>query len=141
MPRANTEAMQVHLDEIAGAVSPGVHAVVLLDHVRAGRDGASDLVEMHLHGFGIGARHDDGGTRAAFRADGAKQISRGGAQILDRHRPAVTPRPAPRARVLLAKPHLVPEPHLERRGRRQRAHDLRQALGELFLKAARSPGF
>jgi hypothetical protein len=31
MPRANTEAMQVHLDEIAGAVSPGAHAVVLLD--------------------------------------------------------------------------------------------------------------
>lgn len=31
MPRANTEAMQVHLDEIAGAVSPGAHAVVLFD--------------------------------------------------------------------------------------------------------------
>jgi DDE superfamily endonuclease len=31
MPRANTEAMQVHLDEIAAAVSPGAHAVVLLD--------------------------------------------------------------------------------------------------------------
>jgi hypothetical protein len=30
MPRANTKAMQVHLDEIAGAVSPGAHAVVLL---------------------------------------------------------------------------------------------------------------
>ena len=31
MPRVNTKAMQVHLDEIAGAVSPGAHAVVLLD--------------------------------------------------------------------------------------------------------------
>lgn len=31
MPRANTKAMQVHLDEIAGAVSAGAHAVVLLD--------------------------------------------------------------------------------------------------------------
>lgn len=30
MPRANTKAMQRHLDEIAGAVSPGAHAVVLL---------------------------------------------------------------------------------------------------------------
>jgi transposase len=29
--RADTEAMQVHLDEIAGAVAPGAHAVVLLD--------------------------------------------------------------------------------------------------------------
>jgi hypothetical protein len=31
MPRANTKAMQGHLNEIAGAVSPGAHAVVLLD--------------------------------------------------------------------------------------------------------------
>jgi hypothetical protein len=31
MPRPNTEAMQGHLNEIAGAVSPGAHAVVLLD--------------------------------------------------------------------------------------------------------------
>jgi hypothetical protein len=31
MPRANTKAMQRHLNEIAGAVSPGAHGVVLLD--------------------------------------------------------------------------------------------------------------
>lgn len=31
MPRADTEAMQVHLDEITRAVAPGAHAVVLLD--------------------------------------------------------------------------------------------------------------
>ena len=31
MPHANTEAMQVHLDEIAAAVSPGAQGVVLLD--------------------------------------------------------------------------------------------------------------
>ena len=31
MPTANTEAMQHHLDEIARAVEPGSHAVVLLD--------------------------------------------------------------------------------------------------------------
>jgi hypothetical protein len=31
MPRADTEAMQVHLDEIACAITPGAHAVVLLD--------------------------------------------------------------------------------------------------------------
>lgn len=31
MPHADTEAMQVHLDEIARAVAPGAHAVVLLD--------------------------------------------------------------------------------------------------------------
>jgi len=34
MPRADTEAMALHLDEISRAVAPGSHAVVLLD--RAG---------------------------------------------------------------------------------------------------------
>jgi hypothetical protein len=31
MPRADTEAMQVHLDEIARSIAVGAHAVVLLD--------------------------------------------------------------------------------------------------------------
>lgn len=34
MPQADTEAMQMHLDEIGRAVSPGAHALILLD--RAG---------------------------------------------------------------------------------------------------------
>lgn len=34
MPKANTGAMQLHLDEIGRAVAPGSHAVILLD--RAG---------------------------------------------------------------------------------------------------------
>ena len=29
------------------------------DGVRAGGHGAGNLVEMHLHGFGIGSRHED----------------------------------------------------------------------------------
>jgi len=31
LPRANTRAMNLHLAEIAGAVAPGAHAVVVLD--------------------------------------------------------------------------------------------------------------
>jgi len=30
-PTCNTEAMQLHLDEIATKVSPGAHAVLILD--------------------------------------------------------------------------------------------------------------
>lgn len=30
MPRPDTEAMQVHLDEISRAMAPGAHAVVLV---------------------------------------------------------------------------------------------------------------
>jgi hypothetical protein len=31
LPRCNTQAMQLHLDEIARAVDPGAHALVMLD--------------------------------------------------------------------------------------------------------------
>ncbi len=42
MPFANTEAMNAHLAEIARAVAPGAHAVLVLDG--AGWHGGKDLV-------------------------------------------------------------------------------------------------
>ena len=41
LPACNTEAMQLHLDEIATKVTPGAHAIVLLD--QAGWHGAKAL--------------------------------------------------------------------------------------------------
>jgi hypothetical protein len=41
VPACNTEAMQLHLDEIATKVTPGAHAVLILD--QAGWHGAKDL--------------------------------------------------------------------------------------------------
>ena len=41
LPSCNTEAMQLHLDEIASKVSPGAHAILILD--QAGWHGAKDL--------------------------------------------------------------------------------------------------
>ncbi len=41
VPACNTEAMQLHLDEIAAKVIPGAHAVLILD--QAGWHGAKDL--------------------------------------------------------------------------------------------------
>jgi hypothetical protein len=41
VPRANTDSMNQHLEEIAHCVTPGAHAVVLLD--RAGWHVAKDL--------------------------------------------------------------------------------------------------
>jgi transposase len=41
LPFCNTEAMQLHLDEIATKVSPGAHAILILD--QAGWHGAKDL--------------------------------------------------------------------------------------------------
>ena len=42
LPHANTEAMNLHLAEIASAVAPGAHAVLVLDG--AGWHGGKDLV-------------------------------------------------------------------------------------------------
>ena len=41
LPFADTEAMQLHLDQIGRAISPGAHAVVVLDG--AGWHGATEL--------------------------------------------------------------------------------------------------
>ena len=41
LPACNTEAMQLHLDEIATKVTPGAHAVLILD--QAEWHGAKDL--------------------------------------------------------------------------------------------------
>ena len=41
LPFCNTEAMQLHLDEIATKVTPGAHAILILD--QAGWHGAKDL--------------------------------------------------------------------------------------------------
>ena len=41
LPFCNTEAMQLHLDEIAARVTVGAHAILILD--QAGWHGAKDL--------------------------------------------------------------------------------------------------
>ena len=45
LPYANTEAMNLHLAEIAAAVAPGAHAVLVLDG--AGWHGGKDLLVPH----------------------------------------------------------------------------------------------
>ena len=40
----------------------------------AGRDGFGDLLEVFVHGLGVGVGHDDPGAYAAVRADGAEQV-------------------------------------------------------------------
>jgi hypothetical protein len=41
LPACNTEAMQLHLNEVATKVTPGAHAILILD--QAGWHGAKDL--------------------------------------------------------------------------------------------------
>jgi hypothetical protein len=43
LPRCNTEAMQLHLNEIAKDVAPGRHAVLLLDQAGWHMSGKLDV--------------------------------------------------------------------------------------------------
>ena len=45
LPFCNTEAMQLHLDEIAAKITAGAHAILILD--QAGWHGAKDLKDSH----------------------------------------------------------------------------------------------
>jgi hypothetical protein len=48
------------------------------DHhgMRAWLDLRADLLQMLVHRFGVGSRHDNGGGHSAGRADRAEQIDR-----------------------------------------------------------------
>ena len=80
-----------------------------------GGDLTADLAQMVVHGEGIADRHDQRRRLARRRADRAKHIGRGEAEILWRHRPAAGWPPYPGQAVLLADPGLVGEPQLDSR--------------------------
>jgi hypothetical protein len=94
--------------------------------MRAGRDRASDLVDVVLHRFGIGVRHDERDTGVAARADRTEQIAVFVALVLRLARSRAFLCPLVNQTVLLADTHLILEPHLDRRGRRK----LLQRLGD-----------
>ena len=106
-----------------------------------GPEGPGDLIEMLLHGMGVGTGQNHRGAGPPLRADRPEQIDRASPQVLDCPWLAGAPRPATSALVLLAEPHLVLEPDLDRRAGRQAGHDLFQTLGEgLFLIVSMTSG-
>ena len=76
-------------------------------------DLAADLAEVMVHRGGIADRHDQRRGFALRGADRTKQIGRGKAEILWRHRPAAGLPPHPGQAVLLADASLVLKPHLD----------------------------
>lgn len=70
----------------------------------------------------------------------AEQVARLRALIMDGAWPRAGPRPAIGQLVLLADPHLILEPDLYRRARREVLADVRNARGEVFLNAAIASG-
>jgi len=91
-----------------------------------------DLVEMKLHGFGVAGWQHQGGASAEFGADGAEQVGRLAALIMHGARSSAFACPAIGQLVLLADPHLVLEPDLYGRARRELLADFRHAVGEVF---------
>ena len=77
------------------------------DGVRARSDGAGDLVEVKLHGVGVGVGQRQGGPRAAGRADRAEQIGAFVALIGWLPGPRSALGPLPHEAVLLADAGLI----------------------------------
>ena len=101
-----------------------------------GGDIAADLVEMHLHGAGVGFGQHEAGAFSEPGADGAERISVLVALVGRQARPRAGPGPDPGAGVLLAEPGFVLEPDLDRLLLRQMAYVGRQRAGEVFLNAS-----
>ena len=96
---------------------------------------------MLLHGFGVCPRHDQGGTGAALRTDGAEEIGVFVALVLRLAWTAAGLGPLVDLAVLLAHPHLVLEPQLHRRPRREPVHNPGCQTGEVFLNVSTASGF
>src|SRR6516164_8252126 len=113
------------------------------DHgVGAARDTATDVVEVKLHGTGVGARKHKRGAGVARGADRAEHISVGIALILGLARPRPLLGPLIDQTVLLPDPHFVLEPDLYRHFRRYLLVGGRRRYPrcKVFLKASMACG-
>jgi len=90
--------------------------------VRAGCNSQTDLVDMLLHGFGVGMRHDDCNSSIAARTDCAEKISIFVTLILWLARSRALFGPLVDQTVLLSNAHLILEPDLDRRCRCECIH-------------------
>jgi hypothetical protein len=94
---------------------------------------------MQRHCGGVATRQDEAGGAALSWADGAEDVGRAGSLIVRCRGPRPAPRPSPSDLVLLADAGLVLKPDLYRLAGRIALGDLVEALGEVFLNAARAP--
>ena len=99
-------------------------------------DVAADLVEMKLHGFGVGMRKRERRPGATGRADGAEQIGAGVALIGRLAGSCATSCPLADDAVLLADPGFVLPPDLDRLSFRQVGQMRLQRAREVFLYAS-----
>ena len=125
--------------ELVGGVPTGL--VDQQDGVGVGGDRLGYLGEMQVHRRDVAEGQDQPGRLAFGRTDRAEDIGRLGALVARGGRPRAAPGPPPGDLVLLADPGLVGEPDLYALARRLAARDLRQTVGEVFLKTTAASGF
>jgi hypothetical protein len=94
---------------------------------------AADLIDVKLHGFGVGKGQRECRSRSARRADGAEQIGTRVALVGGLAGPRAAPGPLPDDAVLLTDARLVLEPYLDGRALRQIGQMRLQRAREVFL--------
>lgn len=111
-------------------------AIEQQDGVSTALDAPTDLIDVELHGEGIGIGQRQAGTFTLCRADGAEQIDVLIALICRLPWPGPTLCPEPDNPVLLADARLVLEPDLDRLALGKVADMNLQRPREVFLNAA-----
>lgn len=102
---------------------------------------AADLVEMQLHGMGIGPWQHERCTGSTGRTDGSEQIGVLVALVCRLAWPGSFFGPLPHLPVLLANTCFVLEPDLNWFVSRQMAYMGLERVGEVFLKASMTLAF
>ncbi len=105
------------------------------NRMRLSGDMAADLVEMHLHGFGVRPGQHERRPLAVSRTDGAEQIGVPIALIGRLAGARAFSCPKAGQAVLLTQPRFVLEPDFNRRSRRQVSYMRLERVGEVFLNA------
>ena len=105
------------------------------DGVGLAGDTAADLVEMQLHGMGVGKGQHESRTGASGRTDSAEQIGILVALVCRLAWPGSFPSPKAYLSVLLTNSGFVLEPDFYLRALCQMAYVRGERVGEVFLKA------
>src|ERR1700704_513221 len=99
-------------------------------------DASADFSQVFVHGLDADCRHDQRGTGAARRADGAEEVGPGEPPVALDPRARAAPGPDAGPRALLADARFIPKPDFNRpAGKLRRGRGAGQ-LGEVFLKAS-----
>ena len=128
---------------LGGTISLPEMPARLIDEKRcvgAWRDLGGDFGEMEVHRLCIASWHDERRALAILGTDRAEDVGRGGSLVFRGARARAALGPPARDLVLLADARLVGKPDLYGGGLDALfMPDLRQALGETFLKSSMAP--